>query len=45
MIRNADLSVEDIQEMISELTSVKKSPSDMAKSQPMSDLKGEEKII
>ncbi|UKI17056.1 MAG: DUF4315 family protein [Ruminococcus sp.] len=45
IIRNADLSVEDIQEMISDLTSVKKSPSDMAKSQPMSDLKGEEKII
>lgn len=45
IIRNADLSVEDIQEMISDLTSVKKSPSDMAKSQPMSDLKGEEKRI
>lgn len=45
LIRNADLSIDDIQELLSDLNAVKKAPSDMAKSQPMSEIKGDEKII
>lgn len=45
LIRNADLSIDDIQELLSDLNAVKKAPSDMDKSQPMSEIKGDEKII
>lgn len=44
IVRGADLSVEDIQELISDLTTVKKIPSELPKSQPIAEAKGAETL-
>lgn len=45
IVRDADLSVEDIQELISDLTTVKKPSLESAKSQPTPEMKGAEATI
>lgn len=45
IVRDADLSVEDIQELISDLTTVKKPSLESAKSQSMTEMKGAEATI
>lgn len=45
IIRGADLTVEDIQELISDLTTVKKTPSELIKPQPTTEMKGAEATI